>query len=170
MANESIKFKTHITHLDSLNMSIIEVAAPVVKKMGGISKQRWVCTVNQSTTWQCGLVAYKKGMAYIILNKKLLKELKAKEGDEITVSLKKDESKYGMEMPAELKTLLSQDKEGSKRYHALVAGKQRYIIYYIKQVKNTQLRIDRAIMLIENLKKLPKGKESYKGLFGLSAK
>jgi uncharacterized protein YdeI (YjbR/CyaY-like superfamily) len=164
MASSAFNFKTHIAHLDWLNMSIIELSAAVVKKLGGVSKQRWICTVNKTVSWQCGLVALREGKAYINLNKKLLKEMKAKEGDEISVSLKKDESEYGMTMSIELKELLRQDNEGKKRYEALVPGKQRYLIYYVQQVKSKDLRLERAVRVIENLKKLSKGKESFKGL------
>lgn len=164
----SIQFKTKMGRLDSLKLNYLEVPASVVKKLGGISKQRLLCTVN-TVTWQCGLVALSKGAGYINLNKNLITQLGIQKEDVITVSLQPDESKYGMKMPAELKELLDQDKEGNIRYHALVAGKQRYIIYYVQQVKSTQLRVERAILLIENLKKLPKGKESYKGLFGISS-
>ena len=164
MASSSVNFKTHIAHLDWLNMSIIELSASVVKKLGGVSKQRWICTANKTVSWQCGLVALGEGKAYINLNKKLLKEMEAKEGDEISVSLKKDESEYGMTMSVELKELLKQDKEAKKRYETLVPGKQRYLIYYVQQVKSKDLRLERAMRVIENLKKLPKGKESFKGL------
>jgi len=160
----SLNFKSHVSRLEWMNLNIIEIPATIVKKAGGISKQRWICTVNKTTSWQCGLVALGEGKAYINLNKKLLKEMNAKEGDEINVSLKKDESEYGMKMSAELKELLSQDKEGKKRYEALVPGKQRYLIYYVQQVKSKELRLERAVRVIENLKKLPKGKESFKGL------
>ena len=168
MITSQISFKTSMVHLDSLRIYYLEVPAVIVTKLGGISKQRLICT-TKSVSWQCGLVALGKGKGYISLNKKLIKQLDIKEGDTVTASLKKDESKYGMEMPEELKELLNQDKEGNKRYHAIVPGKQRYIIYYIQQVKSSQLLVERAIMLIENLKKLPKGKESYKGLFGISS-
>jgi len=126
MASSAYNFKTYVTHLTWLNMSILEVPAIVVKKLGGVSKQRWICTANKTVSWQCGLVALGKGKAYINLNKKLLKEMEVKEGDEVSVSLKIDESEYGMKMSAELKELLSQDKEGKKRYDGLVPGKQRF--------------------------------------------
>ena len=90
--------------------------------------------------------------------------MNAKEGDEINVSLKKDESEYGMKMSAELKEVISQDKEAKKRYEGLVPGKQRYLIYYVQQVKSKDLRLERAVRVIANLKKLPRGKESFKGL------
>jgi uncharacterized protein YdeI (YjbR/CyaY-like superfamily) len=88
-------------------------------------------------------------------------------GDEVIVSLQADTSEYGMEMPEELSELLSQDEEGNRRFHLLTKGRQRYIIHYVSSVKSTQLRIDRAIMLIENLKRLPPGKESFRAMLGL---
>lgn len=69
-----------------------------------------------------------------------------------------------MEVPAELKELFAQDNVGKERFDALVPGKRRYIIYYINMVKSPGLRIERAVRLISNLKSLPPGKESFKGL------
>ena len=72
-----------------------------------------------------------------------------------------------MEMPPELAELLRQDEEGKTRFNQLTPGRQRYIIHYVSAVKSSQLRIDRAILLIENLKKLPKGKESFRETLGM---
>ena len=85
-------------------------------------------------------------------------------GQQVNVTLKKDTSKYGMDVPAELAEIFKQDKVGKERFDALVPGKRRYIIYYINQVKSMDIRIERAVRLISNLKKLPPGKESFKGL------
>ena len=87
--------------------------------------------------------------------------------DTVTISLKKDESEYGMPLSEELKELLEQDDEGMRRFKMLTPGKQRYIIHYVNTVKNSQLRIDRAIMLISNLKKTKEGKESFRAMLGL---
>jgi hypothetical protein len=168
LPSPKIKFVTKVHQLEPLKVSYLEVPAPIVKKLGGITKHRLLCTANKSFTWQCGLVALGHGKGYITLNKKIMKELSIKTGDEVNVALAIDKSKYGMEMPVELKELLHQDPEASKRFDGLVAGKQRYIIYYVKQVKSSQLRIERVVMLMENLKKLPKGKETFKGLFEVS--
>lgn len=158
-----IKFKTKVLKLEHLSGYYLDVPAAVVKKAGGISKQRWVCTVN-TVTWQCGLVAHKEGKGYIILNQKLLKKTGLREGASADVELKKDNSKFGMTVPAELAEVLKQDKEGKARFEALVPGKLRYIIYYVNQVKSPQSRVERAVRCITNLKKLPKGKESFKGI------
>ena len=156
-----IKFKTRIYPLKHLKLNYLDVPADIVKKLGGTFKQRWLCTVNNSLTWQCGLVALGKGKAYITLNKKLMTQLGVKVNQEVKVELSEDKSQYGMKMSEELKTLLAQDDEGKRRYHLLPPGKQRYIIYYVAMVKSSQLRIDRAIKVIENLKRTKRGKGEF---------
>jgi hypothetical protein len=158
-----IKFKSKIKKLEHLSGHYLDVPAAVVKKIGGISKARWICTVG-SLSWQCGLVAHKAGAGYILLNQKLMKKGGLEEGATADVELRKDQSKFGMTVPKELTELFAQDKEGKSRFEALVPGKRRYVIYYVNQVKSAQLRVERAVRCIDNLKKLPKGKESFKGI------
>jgi uncharacterized protein YdeI (YjbR/CyaY-like superfamily) len=112
------------------------------------------------------LVALGGGSGYISINNKRLKQLGLQTGETAHISLQKDETAYGMEFPEELTELLSQDEEGKRRFDMLPPGKQRYIIYYVAGVKNSQLRIDRALLLINNLKQLPLGKESFKEMLG----
>ena len=161
MISQSVKFKSRICPLKHLKMDYLDVPPFVIKKLGRGFNQRLICTVNNTVSWPCGLVALGNGHAYISLNKKILKQLSVSTGAEVNVVIVKDTSKYGMTMPKELKSLLAQDVEGNRRFHLLVAGKQRYIIYYVSQVKTSQLRIDRAIRLIENLKHTQERKESF---------
>jgi hypothetical protein len=163
MSSTAIKFKSTVKKLEHLSGYYLDVPATVVKKIGGISKQRWVCNVDK-LAWQCGIVAHKVGGGYILLNQRLMKQGALKEGSTVAVQLKKDESQFGLAMPAELAEVLSQDSEGKARFKALVPGKSRYIIYYVNQVKSSTLRIERAVRCINNLKKLPKGKESFAGI------
>lgn len=168
MASKKIPFTAWIGKLKYLlGVSIIEVPAEVVKKAGGPGKQRFICTVNNTESFPCGLMAYGTGMAYITINKARMKKLGLKEGDMVKVMLVKDESEFGMPMCEELKELLEQDPEGDARFRMLTPGKQRTIIYYISNVKSSQLRIDRALLLIGNLKKMPKDKVHMRGLLGL---
>ncbi|MBA3705644.1 MAG: DUF1905 domain-containing protein [Bacteroidetes bacterium] len=166
----SIQFNSKIHKLEHLvGMHYLEVPKKVIEQLGGKLAIRLLCTVNDSLTFQCGLMALGNGKAYISINAKRMKQLGVKFGSKISVELKKDKSKYGMEMPKELAELLKQDAEGMKRFKLLTSGKQRYIIYYISMVKSTQIRIDRAILLIENLKRLPIGKESFREMLGKPA-
>lgn len=159
-----ISFNTRIFKLEHLAGHYLAVPASVVKKTGGAGKQRFICTIDKTITWKCGLVSHKAGGAYILLNKKQMQMGKLNVGQQVNVSLKKDESKYGMDVPAELAEVFKQDKIGKARFDKLVPGKQRYIIYYINQVKSSDLRIERAVRLIRNVKGLPPGKETFRGI------
>lgn len=160
-----IKFTTTIGQLDHLNMKYLEIPKRIVDGFGTL-KVRLLCTVNDSLTFQCGLMALGEGKAYISINANRMEELGVKAGDQVTVALEKDKSKYGMDMPEELEELLDQDDEGKRRFDRLTPGMQRYIIYYVAGVKSSQLRLDRAIMLIENLKRSVQGKETFRFLLG----
>lgn len=161
-----LRFKTLIGVLKHLpGMHYLEVPARIVKELGGL-KVRLVCTVNKKLSFQCGMVAHGAGKAYISITKKRLKELHLGEGSEAAVELKVDRSKYGMKMSEELKIILQQDVEGNERFHKLTLGKQRYIIQYVSAVKNPDKRIERGMLIIENLKKLPLGKESFREMLG----
>lgn len=147
-----------------MGMHIIEVPANIVKKAGGAGKSRFICTVNKKVSYPCGLMALRSGLAYISINKSRMSELKLKMGDVVEVELVPDESEFGMPVPEELQELLEQDHEGDDRFRALTPGKQRNIIHYVSGVKSSQLRIDRALKLIGNLKQLPRGKENMREL------
>ncbi len=162
-----VSFQTHIDKLDYLKTFYLEIPVNVVKKLGGFTaKARLFCEVNHTVRFQCGLMALGEGKAYISINSKRMKEAGASYGDTVQVTLSEDNSEYGVEVPEELAELFRQDAEGKKRFELLTPGKRRYILNYVATVKNPQLRIDRAFLLISNLKKLPIGKESFREMLG----
>lgn len=130
-------------------------------------KARLLCSVNDHKTFQCGVVSLGDGKGYITLNNKRMKEYGVEFGERVTVKLSYDKSEYGMAVPEELSTLLKQDPEGMDRFKKLTPAKQRYIIFYVSQVKSSQLRIDRSIKLITNLKKTIPGKEDFRAVLGM---
>jgi len=158
-----MKFTSAIYKLDHLNTHYIEIPVTVVKKLGGKFNVRLLCTINNKLTFQCGIVALGEGKGYISLNAKRLATLKLRQGDAVDVVLKKDESEFGAEVPEELAEVFAQDQEGFQRFEKLVAGKQRFIIRHVTAVKSSQLKIERALTLMNNLKKLPPGKKHLKG-------
>lgn len=163
----TIKFTTRINKLEHLaGIHYLEIPKSIVKKLGGQLKLRLICTVNQSLSFQCGLMALGNGDAYISINTKRMKQLGVKNGDVVDLELVEDKSKFGMDIPPELQEILLQDDEGKRRFDLLPASKQRYIIYYVSLVKSSQLRIDRGLLLIGNLKKLPIGNESFREMLG----
>ena len=167
MASISVSFKSLISKLSYLNTYHLTVPKSVIKKLGGSLNIRLICTVNKKVSFSCGLMALGDGLAYISIHSKRIKDAGTGVGEEVSVSLVMDDSKYGMEMPEELQEILEQDEVARLRFEKITPGKQRNIIRFVSSVKNSQLRIDRAWKLLTNLKSLPPGKESNSGIFGM---
>ena len=161
-----ISFTTHIDKLSYLKTFYLEIPSSVVKKIGGIGKVRLICEVNKSIKFQCGLMSLPEGKAYISINSKRMKELGIGMGDMADVVLTEDNSEYGVDVPEELTELFKQDPEGKRRFDLLKPGMQRYILNFVNTVKSQQLRVDKAFMLITNLKNLTQGKETFKEILG----
>ena len=89
---------------------------------------------------------------YILLNKENTKKHNLKLGDEVSVSIEKDTSKYGCEISEEMVEVLFSDPEGSDLFHLLTAGKQRTLIHIINKFKSSQLKIDRSFVILQHLK------------------
>jgi len=131
-------------------LPVPENAALKFEKKNGT--RRVVCTLNGTLTYQCAVLPNAKGF-YIGTNKKIRDELQIAPGSKVTVELKKDESKYGMPMPAEFKEVLKQDRVGDKYFHALTPGKQRSILYWVGHEKDVDKRIQVSLIFIEHLKR-----------------
>ncbi len=63
----------------------------------------------------------------------------------------------------ELAELLAQDEEGNRFFHALTPGKLRTLLYIVGQPKNSDIRLHRALAIVEHLK-MNQGKIDYKTL------
>ncbi len=162
-----LSFTTTIGILKHLKgMHYLEIPKQVVTKIGGIGAKRLLCNVNQQLTYPAGLVALGEGKAYITISTKRMKELGVTKDDEVNVTLTEDVSEYGADMPEELAELLKQDTEGKYRFDVLPPSVKRYVLNYVATVKSQQLRIERAFLLISNLKKIPLGKENFRRMLG----
>ena len=150
-----IKFTTRLTK--SLGYDSGWHFIPVKAKIGEKfekkdGSRRVVCTINGTETFQCALLP-SDGDFVIVVNKIKRDKLGIVDGDKIAVELKIDDSKYGLPMPAELREVLKQDRDGNKLFHSLTAGKQRSILYFVGKVKDVDKRIHTALIFIEHLKK-----------------
>lgn len=129
----------------------------------GENDRRVVCTLNNSLEFQCALMPKGDGQYFININKKIREKLKLQLGSVVEVSLRKDESKYGLPMPAEFAELLAQDDEGNRLFQALTPGKQRSMLYIVGQPKTSDTRLKRAVVIVEHLK-ANSGKIDFKQL------
>jgi len=126
--------------------------------------KRVVCTLNETTEFQAALMPKGDGAWFININKTLRDKLGLKIGTPVRVALCRDDSEYGLPMPEELAELLQQDEEGNRLFHALTPGKQRTLLYIVGSVKHSELRLNRAVVVIEHLRG-NNGKIDFKKLY-----
>lgn len=163
-----IEFKTTIGLLKHLpGMHYMHITSEIVVFFGGTFSKRLIATANNQVQWQCGFMSLHSGHAYITISKARMTKLQLENGDTLTLHLKEDFSKYGIDMCEELEAVLTDDVEGFQRFEILKPAMQRYIINYVATVKNSDKRIQRALLLIGNLKHQPIGKESFREMMGL---
>ncbi|QNM87020.1 YdeI/OmpD-associated family protein [Polaribacter pectinis] len=89
----------------------------------------------------------------MMISKQKQKELGLSLGDEFEIQLFEDTSKYGVEMPEELEAVLMSDYDAYKIFESFTAGKKRSIIYGVIRYKTSQQKIDKALIMCENLKR-----------------
>ncbi|WP_074407808.1 YdeI/OmpD-associated family protein [Aquimarina megaterium] len=94
-----------------------------------------------------------KNNYHITFNKQNQKKLGVFPTDFFEVTLHEDTTKYGVEMPEEFDAVLQSDLEAFEIFESLTDGKKRSLIYYILKIKNSQSRIDKALIITENLKR-----------------
>ncbi len=96
----------------------------------------------------------KKGEMHVIMfSKNNQKALGIFPNDYFTFQLFKDDTKYGVEVPEEFDAVIMSDYDAFQIFENLTPGKKRGIIYMIARYKNSQTRIDKSLVLCENLKK-----------------
>lgn len=117
---------------------------------GGSGTARIVATIGSLEPFQCGLMPYRNGDGYVIINKARQKQLGLSPGDPVWVSIRKDESEYGAPMPEELEALLAQDEEAKQAFNTLTPGKRRAVMYGVAREKGVERRIDMAVKLLLN--------------------
>ncbi len=125
--------------------------------------KRVVCTLKKSETYQCALMPNGNNQYFININKELQKKLSIKEGDEVHVKIKPDTSKYGLPLPEELEAIFEIDEDGSHFFHQLTPGKQRTLLHLVGKPKSADIRIKKAMVIVEYLKEV-QGKLDFKEL------
>ncbi|RNC83026.1 MAG: DUF1905 domain-containing protein [Balneola sp.] len=161
-----ITFKTYLEPKTKVGYCHITVPKEIVETVGGFGA-RLLCSINGNKKMHSGLMGKGDGRGLIIVNQKRQKAWEISIGDEVEATIELDHSKYGAEMPEELEALLEQDRGGLTAFEKITPGQQRFIIGYVDGVKSIQKRIDRAIMMIENLKTMPEGPFNHRHILGM---
>lgn len=114
--------------------------------------RRMVVLANGLHRFHAALMSTGKGQYFVYANEELRKKLKIQLGDIVVLEMDKDESDYGMPVPDSFLELLQQDSEGDYYFHKLTKGKQRNLIHIINKPKNENLKIHKAVVILEYLK------------------
>lgn len=124
--------------------------------------KRVICDVNGRHKIQCALMSGKEGF-FILINKALVKKLGLVLNENVQLTLEKDHSEFGHEVPFSFEALLEQDLEGKHYFYQLTIGKQRTLIYLVSKVKNIDSQINKGMAILDHLK-MVKGALDFKML------
>lgn len=94
-----------------------------------------------------------QGQYTMMFSKNKQKELGLLSNDYFQLQLFQDTSKYGVEVPEEFEAVMLSDHEAFQIFESFTKGKQRGIIYMITRFKDSQKKIDKTLVLCENLKR-----------------
>ncbi|WP_394971257.1 YdeI/OmpD-associated family protein [uncultured Croceitalea sp.] len=89
----------------------------------------------------------------MMFGKRYQKELGIFPNDYFKLQFFEDNSKYGVELPEEFEAVMLSDYEAYQIFESLTNGRKRGLIYAIARYKNSQTRIDKTLLLCENLKR-----------------
>ncbi|WP_370089578.1 YdeI/OmpD-associated family protein [Ekhidna sp.] len=157
---------TITTHLADFHSKLFRYYIPITKELGDQfvdgDNRRITCSINGNTPYQCALM-HMEGGYYILVNNQERKKIGIDEGDEITVTIEKDHSEFGHDVPESFQVLLDQDDEGRTHFEGLTKGKQRSLIYIVKKVKNVDSQLAKGLAIMHHLKEA-KGVLDFKRL------
>ena len=148
-------FTAIITFMDDSALyggHVIVPAAIAERLTEDVPDRRLIATLNDREEFHCALQPKGDGTCFIHVNKDRQKKLGLGIGDEVRVSLRPDDSRYGMAVPEEFAVLIEQDPEGDRCFHLLTIGKQRSLLHIINTAKRSDTRLRKAVAIIEYLK------------------
>ncbi|MFY0605246.1 MAG: YdeI/OmpD-associated family protein [Cyclobacteriaceae bacterium] len=161
-----IEFETVIAKFDGIEANVYQLHLPIPdhisSQMLAGGANRFICQLNNRQTIHSGIMSSKE-YRYILINKKVMQTLELDVGSDVNVTIKVDESKYGMELPIEFEEVLNSDPKGSEYFEQLTPGKQRNLIYIVSKVKNVDSRISKSLAIMEHLN-ATSGKLDFKQL------
>lgn len=128
----------------------LKVDAAIVDQFENKRKTRFICTLDNKISIQCGLNHLGDGNFFIIISTKNLKLIGRQPGETIPFELMEDPNPLGIDLPQTLEMLLEQDTELKTRFDKLTDGKKRSIIVQISKIKDIDKQISKTIELINN--------------------
>ena len=127
----------------------LKIEAEIINQFEKKRQTRFICTLENSLTFQCGLNHLGDGNFFIILSAKNLQSVNKSLGENIYYELNEYPNPLGVEMPEVLEEVLEQDETLKLTFESLTLGKKRNIIHQINKIKDIDLQILNTIKLIK---------------------
>ena len=147
---ESPVFEVRLGQTHSLELPG-EIVKPFLDK--GHQRVEVLATFEGASIGFHGAIQKRGGGYYLMFGKQNQKKLGVFPNDYLQLQFFEDTSKYGVEIPEEFEAVLQSDPEAMALFESLTMGKKRGLIYTILRYKNSQTRIDKALILCQNLKR-----------------
>lgn len=128
----------------------LKIEADIVNQFKNKRQTRFLCTLEKSLIFQCGLNHLGDGNFFIILSSKNLLTVNKKLGDKIHYELNEDPNPLGVEMPEVLEAIFEQDETVKTTFQSLTLGKKRNVIHQINKIKDIDKQVNKAIKLIND--------------------
>lgn len=128
----------------------LKIDADIINQFQNKRHARFLCTLEDKLTFQCGLNHLGDGNFFIILSGSNLANVQKKLGDKIHFELNEDPNPLGVDMPEVLEVVIEQDKHLKTIFESLTPGKKRNIIHQIRRIKDIDKQIQKSIKLIQD--------------------
>lgn len=129
--------------------AVVEIPADVVKKLPS-GRVRVEGKLN-NVSFNLAIQSKKNGPKYLSVSQAMRRSAGVKPNDRVNVSFTVvDPDK--LDLPEEMEAVLAQDDEGAKKWNKLTVGLQRSLVHYINSSKNVDVRVERALFLINKVK------------------
>ena len=145
-------FNSKLEKLQS-NLSYTALFLPfeIVAQLPEKGRLRVAGLLNNKIPFNLAILNLKEGPKYLTVGSMLRKEAKINIGDLVQVSFQLVDPNL-LELPEELEIALAQDEDAQKVVGTFTVGYKRSLAHYINSTKNIDLRIKRALELLEKAK------------------
>lgn len=149
---EMESFNTQLERVSSdLFHYFFRVPDEVAEKFISKEDRRVVCVAEGKIKFHCAILSDGAGGKIVTFNQERVKKLGLRTGEVFNVEMEKDASEYGMPISEELLEVLDQDPLANELFHGFTKGKQRTLIYWSDNVKSSEIKIRRALVMANHL-------------------
>lgn len=147
---QSFSFETRLVeYKDMLVSTVVEIPKDVLVKLP-TGRVRVEGKFNH-VPFNLAIQSKKNGPKYLSVSLAVRRAVKIKPGDKVNVSFTVVDNDK-LDLPEEMMAVLEQDDEGAKKWNRLTVGLQRSLVHYINSSRNIDVRIERALFLINKVK------------------